>query len=176
MRFFGTNTIDLITFPKNEIEKGRVQMLEKQIVGLKKELKFGQSPEQLPVYSLQEFQEIVIREKKKWVILDGMVYDVQNFNHPGGCKYLEFGLGRDMTKSFNGGVYNHSNAARNLLSSMRVASIQGSQVHFRGDKVQRANEYDASFEQFSKSFMSGTALGLPKFIPGAISSNSSAGG
>ncbi|KAG1048602.1 hypothetical protein G6F43_009015 [Rhizopus delemar] len=146
-------TYDLITFPANEIQKGEVQMLEKQVDEIKRKLKFGKSLNDLPVYTLQKFQEIVANENKKWIVLDGMIYDVEKFNHPGGTKYLEFGIGRDMTKSFNGGVYNHSNAARNLLSSMRIGVIQGSEVHLMETAVSqqaKANEYDASFEPIKK--------------------------
>ena len=35
------------------------------------------------------------------------------------------GIGKDATAMFNGGVYMHSNAAHNLLSTMRVGVIRG---------------------------------------------------
>jgi stearoyl-CoA desaturase (delta-9 desaturase) len=35
------------------------------------------------------------------------------------------GIGKDTTAVFNGGVYNHTNAAHNLLASMRVAALRG---------------------------------------------------
>jgi stearoyl-CoA desaturase (delta-9 desaturase) len=38
---------------------------------------------------------------------------------------IKSGLGKDATAIFNGGVYNHSNAAHNLLSTMRVGVIRG---------------------------------------------------
>ncbi len=34
-------------------------------------------------------------------------------------------IGKDATAIFNGGVYNHSNAAHNLLSNFRVAVVRG---------------------------------------------------
>ncbi|KAI9254256.1 fatty acid desaturase-domain-containing protein [Sporodiniella umbellata] len=104
LSYFGM-TYNLKMFPKNEIEKGRIQMIEKQVDALKSHLIFGPCPDKLPVLSLKAFEEAVVKEGKEWLILDGVIYDF-----------------------------------------------------------------------FSKSFMSGTALGSPKFIPGAISSNSSAGG
>lgn len=38
---------------------------------------------------------------------------------------IKSGLGKDATAMFNGGVYMHSNAAHNLLSTMRVGVIRG---------------------------------------------------
>jgi stearoyl-CoA desaturase (delta-9 desaturase) len=153
LSFFGF-TYGLKMFPSNEIEKGRVQMMEKKIDALKSKLKFGPQLKELPVYSLQEVHDMVATHNKRWVILDGMIYDVEKFDHPGGCKYLEFGIGKDMTKSFNGGIYNHSNAARNLLSSMRVGVLQDSKEHLYGSSVNlqaKAAEYDSTFEPNRKN-------------------------
>ncbi|RCH99719.1 hypothetical protein CU097_013672 [Rhizopus azygosporus] len=153
LNFFGL-TYGLKTFPSNEIEKGRVQMMEKKVDALKSKLKFGPQLKELPVYSLQEVHDMVATHNKRWVILDGMIYDVEKFDHPGGCKYLEFGIGKDMTKSFNGGIYNHSNAARNLLSGMRVGVLQDSKVHLYGSSVNlqaKAAEYDSTFEPNRKN-------------------------
>ncbi len=38
---------------------------------------------------------------------------------------LSSGIGKDATAVFNGGIYNHTNAAHNLLASMRVAALRG---------------------------------------------------
>ena len=38
---------------------------------------------------------------------------------------ISSGVGKDATAMFNGGVYRHSNAAHNLLSTMRVAVVRG---------------------------------------------------
>ncbi|KAI7236258.1 hypothetical protein KC343_g4900, partial [Hortaea werneckii] len=43
----------------------------------------------------------------------------------GGKAMIKSGIGKDATAMFNGGVYNHSNAAHNLLSTMRVGVIRG---------------------------------------------------
>ena len=54
-------------------------------------------------------------------------HDVTEFvredKHPGGKKILIAHNGKDGTIGFNGGVYNHTNAARNLMSHMRVAKM-----------------------------------------------------
>jgi stearoyl-CoA desaturase (delta-9 desaturase) len=47
--------------------------------------------------------------------------------HPGGKTLIKSAIGRDATGIFNGGVYEHSNAAHNLLSTMRVGVLRGGQ-------------------------------------------------
>lgn len=44
--------------------------------------------------------------------------------HPGGRKILQFWVGRDATLAFNGEVYRHSKAARNLLVHFRIAVLK----------------------------------------------------
>ncbi|CAG8454489.1 2268_t:CDS:1, partial [Acaulospora colombiana] len=65
--------------------------------------------------------------KNNWLCIEGVIYDVTNFasEHPGGKVIINTSLGKDMTAAFNGGVYDHSNAARNLMASMRVGVISG---------------------------------------------------
>ncbi|KAJ3012143.1 UNVERIFIED_CONTAM: hypothetical protein HDU68_001356, partial [Siphonaria sp. JEL0065] len=71
--------------------------------------------------------ETIAETGKKLLIISGVVYDVSNFmdEHPGGKGFLRVSIGRDVTASFNGGVYDHANAARNLMSSMRFARLDG---------------------------------------------------
>src|ERR1700728_1786895 len=61
------------------------------------------------------------------VAIAGVVHDVTDFIkvHPGGKAMISSGIGKDATGMFNGGVYMHSNAAHNLLSTMRVGVIRG---------------------------------------------------
>lgn len=47
--------------------------------------------------------------------------------HPGGKSLIKSAIGKDATALFNGGVYEHSNAAHNLLSTMRVGILRGGQ-------------------------------------------------
>ena len=55
------------------------------------------------------------------------VHDVTSFveqnKHPGGKQMLYSMNCCDCTKQFNGYVYNHTNAARNLMSHMRIAKL-----------------------------------------------------
>lgn len=61
------------------------------------------------------------------ITVAGVVHDVTDFidDHLGGKAMIKSSLSRDATAMFNGGVYNHSNAAHNLLSTMRVGVIRG---------------------------------------------------
>ena len=61
------------------------------------------------------------------VVLDGFVLDVSSFakSHPGGEALLKADNGADITEKFKGAVYAHSNAARNLACTYRVARVQG---------------------------------------------------
>ncbi|KAF7845994.1 hypothetical protein BT93_L5683 [Corymbia citriodora subsp. variegata] len=61
------------------------------------------------------------------IAVAGVVHDVSDFikDHPGGKAMIKSGIGKDATAMFNGGVYYHSNAAHNLLSTMRVGVIRG---------------------------------------------------
>lgn len=45
--------------------------------------------------------------------------------HPGGRHLLRKNVGKDATTAFFGGVYDHSNAAHNLLAMMRVGVLRG---------------------------------------------------
>lgn len=60
-------------------------------------------------------------------MIAGIVHDLSGFSkdHPGGRAMIKSGFGKDATGMFNGGVYMHSNAAHNLLSTMRVGVIRG---------------------------------------------------
>ena len=131
-------TYELKQFPSNEITKGKIQMQEKKIMAIKKGLKYGTKIEDLPVFSWDEFQNFVLNENKKWILIEGILYDMEGFEikHPGGEKLIRGSIGKDMTTAFNGGIYNHSNGARNLLTRMRIGVLKyGMEVisHIRYD-------------------------------------------
>ncbi|KAG0283264.1 hypothetical protein BGZ96_012365 [Linnemannia gamsii] len=123
--FFGFAS-HLKTFPENEVRKGQLQMIEKRVMEKKTKLQWGTPIAELPIMSFEDFEHACKNDNKKWILLEGVVYDVADFmaEHPGGEKYIKIGIGKDMTAAFNGGMYDHSNAARNLLSLMRVAVVE----------------------------------------------------
>ncbi|KAK0619846.1 delta-9 acyl-CoA desaturase [Immersiella caudata] len=118
---------NLKTFPQNEIEKGRLQQTQKKLDQKRATLDWGQPLELLPVISWDEFVEQTKTEGKAWIAVAGVIHDVGNFikDHPGGKALISAAVGKDATAIFNGGVYNHSNAAHNLLSTMRIGVLRG---------------------------------------------------
>ncbi|KAI9274167.1 hypothetical protein BY458DRAFT_507403 [Sporodiniella umbellata] len=74
-------------------------MKEKKIKAEKAKLNYGTPLKDLPVYTWDEFQSLVLNENKKWILMEGVLYDVKNFmrEHPGGVKYLSTAIGKDMT-------------------------------------------------------------------------------
>jgi len=123
LSYFGL-TYNLKRFPANEIEKGVLQMQQKNLEKKKTLLKWGPEPSSLPEYTAEQVRERTL-EGSSLVIIDGLVHDVAEFKkiHPGGEKSLGIYLGKDGSAAFNGGVYGHSNAARNLLSNFRVGKL-----------------------------------------------------
>ncbi|KAM3426700.1 hypothetical protein MY4824_009857 [Beauveria thailandica] len=118
---------DLKRFRRNEIEKGRVQQLQKTLDRKRALLDWGTPIEDLPVVSWDEFVEQARHQGRALTAISGVVHDVAEFidEHPGGKALISSFVGRDATAVFNGGVYDHSNAAHNLLSMMRVGVIRG---------------------------------------------------
>ncbi|KAI9144116.1 hypothetical protein BKA69DRAFT_1058369 [Paraphysoderma sedebokerense] len=116
--YFGV-TYDLKTFPSNEIQKGVLHMKEKVITEQKKALNWGRPLEDLPRWTRDECKS------SSWSLKNNHALMIINFldDHPGGRGFLKSSFGRDASKSFNGAVYDHSNAARNLMAQFRVAVI-----------------------------------------------------
>ncbi|KAK9483947.1 hypothetical protein V1527DRAFT_239642 [Lipomyces starkeyi] len=116
---------DLKTFSQNAIQQGLVQQRQKKLDKWRARLNWGVPLEQLPVMEFEEYQEQA--KTRALVLIAGVVHDVTNFieQHPGGKALIQSGIGKDATAVFNGGVYDHSNAAHNLLATMRVGVIRG---------------------------------------------------
>ncbi|GCB21790.1 acyl-CoA desaturase [Aspergillus awamori] len=117
---------DLKQFRANEIEKGRIQQLQKKLDQKRARLDWGVPLEQLPVMEWDDYIKLT-QNGRGLVVIAGVVHDVTEFikDHPGGKVMINSGIGKDATAMFNGGVYCHSNAAHNLLSTMRVGVIRG---------------------------------------------------
>ncbi|KAJ2299209.1 stearoyl-CoA 9-desaturase, partial [Coemansia sp. RSA 2706] len=117
---------DLKRFPRNEIMKGRAAMKLKRAQDFAKRVDYGKPVDDLPMFTESEFVAEVREQRRKWLVIEGFIYDVKDFIklHPGGQKLILSGIGKDMTNAFNGGVYNHHYSARNLMNStMRVGRI-----------------------------------------------------
>jgi stearoyl-CoA desaturase (delta-9 desaturase) len=116
---------NLKRFPENEIQKGRFQQLQRRLEVQRREISWGIPVDDLPVLSFEEYTEHV-RIGRCLLVIDEVVHDVEDFvsRHPGGKKYLLEHVGKDASKLFfGGGIHAHSNAAENLLSTMRFARL-----------------------------------------------------
>lgn len=120
---------NLKRFRHNEIEKGRVQQQQKSLDARRSKLDWGIPLAQLPVISWDEFQARCANGEAALVAIAGVIHDITDFvaEHPGGKALIKSAIGKDATALFNGGVYEHSNAAHNLLSTMRVGVLRGGQ-------------------------------------------------
>jgi len=119
---------NLKTFSQNAIEQGLIQQQQKKLDRMKSKVQWGVAVDNLPVWSREEFNEKA--KKDGLIIISGIIHNVKKFikEHPGGQALVRASLGKDATKAFNGAVYAHSNAAHNLLASMRVAVIRDGNV------------------------------------------------
>jgi len=114
---------DLDEALEEEREKEHLVEEEHECERLRATLDFGRPLQQLPLISRQEFK--TQGKLKKWVLCDGVVFDVAAFHssHPGGEAILAPYFGLDISNAFNGDIYNHSNAARNLSRTFMIARV-----------------------------------------------------
>ena len=141
---------DLKQFRYNEIEKGKVQQQQKKLDQKRARLDWGVPLDQLPVLDWDEYI-YEVQHGRDLVAVAGVIHDITHFikDHPGGKSMIRSGIGRDATAMFNGGIYNHSNAAHNLLSTMRVGVVRGGCEVEIWKRAQRENKgveriYDGS--------------------------------
>ncbi|KZS97073.1 delta9-fatty acid desaturase [Sistotremastrum niveocremeum HHB9708] len=115
----------LRVFPDNEVRKGQLTMQLKKLRAQQDILEWPTDSNELPVVSWESFQEQA--QSRPLVLISGYIHDVSRFmdEHPGGRHLLAKNIGRDATTAFFGGVYDHSNAAHNLLAMMRVGVLHG---------------------------------------------------
>ncbi|KAH9842436.1 delta9-fatty acid desaturase [Rhodofomes roseus] len=121
-------------FPDNEVKKGQLTMQLKRLKETQDHLQFAPDHNDLPVISWDSFREQA--QKRALVIIAGFIHDVSSLidEHPGGRHLILKYVGKDATTAFFGGVYNHSNAAHNLLSMKRVGVLHGGVQHGLDDK------------------------------------------
>lgn len=117
---------DLKIFPENEIQKGRLNMMQILLNAKKERLNWGRRISSLPYTTMENVQKQISGEPGKiLIIIASLVHDLTTFipSHPGGPGLLKMYNGKDATAEFDGIVYNHTSAARNLLSQYRIARI-----------------------------------------------------
>ncbi|TVY29289.1 Acyl-CoA desaturase [Lachnellula hyalina] len=118
---------DLSRSSDNVIGKGEYQQQNKKLEVFKSSLKWGVPPAQLPQMTWQDFEGAVKDGGQSLIIINGIVHDIEPFynEHPGGKGIISAYIGKDATAQFNGEVYEHSNAAHNLLDDFRIAALVG---------------------------------------------------
>eukprot|EP00005_Dracoamoeba_jomungandri_P006328 CAMPEP_0174261822 /NCGR_PEP_ID=MMETSP0439-20130205/12373_1 /TAXON_ID=0 /ORGANISM="Stereomyxa ramosa, Strain Chinc5" /LENGTH=559 /DNA_ID=CAMNT_0015346413 /DNA_START=631 /DNA_END=2310 /DNA_ORIENTATION=+ len=118
-------TYNLKTFDPDTIYKGVLQMEEKRLMEKKAALHWGPPEETLPTYTKEDVMRLCKEDGETLLIIGDYVHDVRMFieEHPAGPKFLKPYIGKDATKAFDGVVYNHSNAARNILRTLRIAKF-----------------------------------------------------
>ncbi|GBE87555.1 delta 9-fatty acid desaturase protein [Sparassis latifolia] len=122
-------------FPENEVRKGQLTMQLKRLRETQEGLVFAPDANDLPIVNWETFQKQ--STKRPLVVVAGFIHDLSSFidDHPGGRHLIAKNIGRDATTAFFGGVYDHSNAAHNLLSMMRVGVLAGGMQHGLDDRI-----------------------------------------
>jgi stearoyl-CoA desaturase (delta-9 desaturase) len=120
-------------FPDNEVRKGRLTMELKKLRQVQEEIQWP-TEEALPVIDWASYQEQAAN--RPLVLIAAHIHDLSDFmdEHPGGRHLITKYIGKDATTAFFGGVYDHSNAAHNLLSMKRVGILHGGHPHGSDDK------------------------------------------
>lgn len=112
------------------IDMSLVQQQQKMLDRKRSQLNWGIPIERLPVFTREEFKNLSDNSPDRFlVIVSGIIHDVTPFahDHPGGIPLMKASHGKDATSAFNGAVYQHSNAAKNLLATMRIGALGGSE-------------------------------------------------
>lgn len=134
----------LQTAPNQAIAQLRLQQEQKIIDQIRSRLNWGIPIEKLPVISSADFVRMAkeCAPERALVVVSGIVHDVSPFlsDHPGGVHLIKASIGKDATGAFNGAVYAHSNAAHNLLATMRIAVLKGSSEQDVWKQEQRENK------------------------------------
>ncbi|KAL0569747.1 stearoyl-CoA 9-desaturase [Marasmius crinis-equi] len=123
------------TFPDNEIRKGVLSMQLKKLKETQDSLAWPSDSNDLPIVTWETFQNQ--SRKRPLVLIAGFIHDMSKFveDHPGGAHLIKKFIGKDATTAFFGGVYDHSNAAHNLLAMKRVGILNGGHPHALDDKT-----------------------------------------
>jgi len=115
-----------------DIIKARIEIKQKKLDKMKAKVDFGPEESSLPVENWASIQKRV-EGGAKLVVVDGIIHDVAKFMdiHPGGAKILGSKVGKDATLAFNGSIYRHSKAARNLAAMMRVSHLPKEEIDLK---------------------------------------------
>jgi 4-hydroxysphinganine ceramide fatty acyl 2-hydroxylase len=76
----------------------------------------------LPIYTIEEVAKH-IKFNDAWMVIKGYVYNVSNFNHPGGG-IIATGYGKDATDLFYNPHVRHSSHAKKLLNKFLIGKLE----------------------------------------------------
>jgi stearoyl-CoA desaturase (delta-9 desaturase) len=116
--------------PPGSAQAAALARQQKALDARKESVFWGHNPDSFKALTMAEFERECKVGGKQWTVIDGFVVDVAKWmpDHPGGSGLVEATVGKDSTDYFKGesgveGGYKHSNAARNLVMTLRVARI-----------------------------------------------------
>jgi len=117
--------INLKRHTPDQIRLCKLQTIQRKTEEEKRTIFKGTPIELLPYYSNDQLVDMIHNRGALLLTLDEIVYDVREFikTHPGGKNFIQSYIGKDIAASFNGGVYSHSNAAKNLLQTLRCGRL-----------------------------------------------------
>ncbi|KAL6949823.1 hypothetical protein ACO0QE_000485 [Hanseniaspora vineae] len=136
----------LHTTNSKQIRQAEIQQEQRNLDKLRRTLLWGVPIEKLPIITAQQFSSMAEKEyklrKRALVCVEGIVHDVTPWvrDHPGGPALIEMAIGKDASDAFNGGVYLHSKAARNLMANMRIAVVVSNKDGVWGKSSQDDND------------------------------------
>lgn len=147
---------NLKRFPENEIKKGEMQMIRKRLDRDMGSINWGANIDSLPYFSTEEVKRRCLNEGTALIVVDGFVHDVHHFvdDHPGGKALIKAYIAKDASHAFHGGVYGHSNGARNLLTRFRVGRVEGQNCAERTYGRPSAEDAAAAARQFAPAIVS----------------------
>lgn len=129
---------------QSTIEKSLIQQQQRLLDNKRSELNWGIPIDKLPSFTINEFKKLSdnTNNEKYLVVLSGIIHDVTPFaiDHPGGLPLIKASHGKDATTAFSGAVYQHSNAAKNLLATMRIGKLSGSEsLYWKQQRIENKN-------------------------------------
>ena len=171
-------------FPDNEIKKGQYTMKLLLLEEQSRKIEWPKHSNDLPVISWDDFQ--AESKERALIAVHGFIHDCSSFinDHPGGAHLIKRAIGTDATVAFFGGVYDHSNAAHNLLAMMRVGCLDGG-MEVESLKLQRSASAESMASEMSDAASSASSVSVqsimseveasqkkkPTFQPGAMVAN-----
>ena len=144
-------------FPQNEIDKGLFTVQLQALFDEANDIKWPIRNSELPVMSWDEFQAEC--HSRNLIAISGYVHDVSSFagDHPGGPHLIGRMIGVDATIPFCGGIYDHSNAAHNLLAMFRVGILEGVTDFVDGNRAEGSVNPTSSRTSSSATTVKGDA-------------------